>query len=92
MLDPSDEGLRVLIAVRDECHRFATTANQNQRSVDATFKVLESIDGVGPARSQRLMKTFGSLDELMRQSPEDLASKGKVPKAVAERILRTLKL
>ncbi|MDY6345031.1 MAG: excinuclease ABC subunit UvrC [Sphaerochaetaceae bacterium] len=92
LLDPSDEGLRVLIAVRDECHRFATTANQNQRSVDATFKVLESIDGVGPARSQRLMKTFGSLDELMRQSPEDLASKGKVPKAVAERILRTLKL
>lgn len=92
LLDPSDEGLRVLIAVRDECHRFATTANQNQRSVDATFKVLESIDGVGPARSQRLMKTFGSLDELMRQSPEDLASKGKIPKAVAERILRTLKL
>ena len=92
LLDPSDEGLRVLIAVRDECHRFATTANQNQRAVDATFKVLESIDGVGPARSQRLMKTFGSLDELMHQSPEDLASKGKVPKAVAERILRTLKL
>lgn len=92
LLDPSDEGLRVLIAVRDECHRFATTANQNQRAVDATFKVLESIDGVGPARSQRLMRTFGSLDELMRQSPEDLASKGKVPKAVAERILRTLKL
>ena len=43
LLDPSDEGLRVLIAVRDECHRFATTANQNQRSADTTFKVLASV-------------------------------------------------
>lgn len=92
LLDPSDEGLRVLIAVRDECHRFATTANQNQRSIDATFKVLESIDGVGPVRSRRLMQTFGGMEELMKQSPEDLARKGKVPKAVAERILHTLKL
>jgi excinuclease ABC subunit C len=28
LLDPSDEGLRILIAIRDECHRFATSANQ----------------------------------------------------------------
>ncbi len=92
LLDPTSEALRVLIAVRDECHRFATSANQNQRLVDATFKILESTPGVGPKRSQKLMQTFGSLEELMRQTPEDLASKGKIPLPVAKRILKTLQL
>ena len=48
LLDHSDPGLRVLIALRDECHRFATSFNQRMRSKDASFKLLESIDGVGP--------------------------------------------
>ena len=38
------------------------------------------------------MEIFGSLEELMRQTPELLASKGKVPRPVAERILKTLQL
>ena len=68
LLDPADEGLRILIAIRDECHRFATGANQAMRSRDATFKVLESIDGVGPKRSQRIMHQYGSLEELMKHA------------------------
>ena len=92
LLDPSDEGLRVLIAIRDECHRFATTANQNQRSVDATFKVLESIDGVGPGRSKRLMMEFRSLENIAHASVDALVSRGKIPRAVAERIQKNLNL
>lgn len=92
LLDESDEGLRVLIAIRDECHRFATTANQRMRQSDATFKVLESIPGVGPSRSQSLMKKYGSLEELMAQDEKSLSKEGHVPLAVAQRILKTLNL
>jgi excinuclease ABC subunit C len=92
LLDESDEGLRVLIAIRDECHRFATSANQKMRSSDATFKILESIDGIGEKRSHFLMQKFGSLDAMMRLDAKALAREGEIPLPVAERILRTLKL
>lgn len=92
LLDPADEGLRILIAIRDECHRFATGANQAMRSRDATFKVLESIDGVGPKRSQRIMHQYGSLEELMKHEAGDIAKEVSIPLEVAQRILRTLML
>ncbi|AEC02794.1 excinuclease ABC subunit UvrC [Parasphaerochaeta coccoides] len=93
LLLPEDSpALRVLIAVRDECHRFATNANQRLRSQDATFKLLESVEGVGSARSARIMRTFGSLDALLSASEEDIASKAKIPLIVARKILRKLNL
>lgn len=91
-LGESSEGLKVLIAVRDETHRFATSLNQQQRSKEATFSLLESIQGVGPARSKRLMQTFGTLEALLSVSAEDIARQGAIPVSVAERILKTLHL
>ncbi|MFA6844486.1 MAG: excinuclease ABC subunit UvrC [Sphaerochaetaceae bacterium] len=92
LLPEDNEGLRLLIAIRDECHRFATSANQAMRSSDATFKVLQSIEGIGPKRSAFLMNTFGSMEELMRQDERTLSKKGKIPLTVAQRVLRTLNL
>jgi excinuclease ABC subunit C len=92
LLDPSDEGLRILIAIRDECHRFATSANQAMRSQDATFKVLQSIDGVGEKRAQRLLEHYGSLEEVMHHDAAQIAKDVHIPEIVAERILRTLTL
>lgn len=91
-LPEGSAALKVLQAVRDETHRFATTLNQQQRSRDATFTLLESIDGVGPARSKRIMQTFGTLDTLLSSSKEEIARLAKVPLPVAERILKTLHL
>ena len=89
-LDHSDPGLRVLIALRDECHRFATTFNQNMRSKEVSFSLLESIDGVGKERSKRIMQSFGSIENILSLTPEQLAKGAKVPLSVAERILRKL--
>src|SRR5690554_4171605 len=77
-LPEGSAALKVLQAVRDETHRFATTLNQQQRSRDATFTLLESIDGVGPARSKRIMQTFGTLDTLLSSSKEEIARLAKV--------------
>ena len=90
LLDHSDPGLRILIALRDECHRFATSFNQRMRSKDASFKLLESIDGVGPERSKRIMQTYGSVEAILSLSPEELAKGAKIPLNVAERVLRKL--
>ena len=89
-LDHSDPGLRVLIAVRDECHRFATSFNQRMRSKEASFSLLESIDGIGPERSKRIMQVYGSIDAILPLSPKDLSKGAKIPEAVAERVLRKL--
>jgi excinuclease ABC subunit C len=91
-LPESSEALKVLQALRDETHRFATSLNQQQRSREATFSLLESIPGVGPARSKRLMQTFGTLEALLSLSAEEIARQAQVPIPVAEKILRTLHL
>ena len=90
LLDHSDPGLRVLIAVRDECHRFATSFNQRMRSRDASFSLLESIEGIGPERAKRIMQTYGSVEAVLPLSAEELAKGAKIPLPVAERVLHKL--
>ena len=90
LLDHSDPGLRVLIAIRDECHRFATSFNQRMRSREASFSLLESIDGIGPERSKRIMQKYGSIEAMLSLSPEELAKGASIPLAVAERLLHKL--
>ena len=91
-LPESSAALKVLQAVRDETHRFATSYNQQLRSRDAAFTLLESIDGVGPARSKRLMQTFGTLEALLGTSEAEIARQAQIPAAVARRIIKTLHL
>ncbi len=90
LLDHSDPGLRVLIALRDECHRFATSFNQRMRSKEASFSLLESIEGIGPERSRRIMQAYGSVEAILSLSPQELASGAKIPLPVAERVLHKL--
>ncbi len=92
ILPEDSEGLRVLIAVRDECHRFATAANQLQRSKDATFALLESVDGIGPQRSRHIMQTFGTMEEILSRTPEKIAQEASIPLTVAQRLLKKLSL
>lgn len=92
LLPEHSEALRVLIAVRDECHRFATSANQMMRSRDATFALLESVKGIGSERSKRIMQNFGTLDELLKHTPEEISQQAQVPVSVAEHLLKKLSL
>jgi excinuclease ABC subunit C len=92
LLPEHSEELRLLIAVRDECHRFATNANQAMRSHEASFKLLESVEGIGKKRSQELMKTFSSMEEMLKKTDKELAQEGHIPLAVAQRLLKTLTL
>ncbi len=90
LLPHSDPGLRVLIAVRDECHRFATSFNQRMRSKEASFSLLESIDGIGKERSRRIMEKYGSIEAILELDAEELAKGAGIPLPVAERVLHKL--
>jgi len=82
--------LRVLVALRDEAHRFATGLNQKLRAADLKFGILEAVEGVGPARARRLMRVFGSLDLVASASAESLAKAGGMGLEVAARLKEAL--
>ena len=91
-LDHSNEGLRILIALRDECHRFATGANQAMRSKEAAFRLLESIPGIGKATSDKIMKTFTVLDDVLDCTEEEIVKRAGVSAKVAHNLLTKLKV
>ncbi len=92
LLDHSNEGLRVLIAVRDECHRFATGANQAMRSKEASFRLLQSVPGIGPKTSDKIMTAFTTLDDVIQCTPQEISKRAGVSLTVAENLLKKLKL
>lgn len=79
--------LTVLQQVRDEAHRFATTLNQTLRTKEVTKSPLERVNGVGPAKSRRLLTTFGSLDAISRADANVIAAEAHVSLNVAEAIM-----
>lgn len=87
---PKDSvALQLLQRVRDEAHRFAITFHRNLRSKHLSESVLKNIDGVGDKLCARLIKEFGSVEEIKRKSVEELAVDRVSPK-LAEHILNVL--
>lgn len=86
-LDHSNEGLRVLIALRDECHRFATGANQAMRSKDVSFRLLESVPGIGKVSSDKIMKAFSTVEDILSCSAEEISKRTGVSVKVAQKLL-----
>ena len=84
------EGLRVLQAVRDETHRFATNFNKSLRRRDIGLPTLQGIPGVGPKRSRALLEAFGSIDALREATAEQLVGETGIPEKTAQKILEIL--
>ncbi|MFW5714831.1 MAG: excinuclease ABC subunit UvrC [bacterium] len=80
------EGLRVLQAVRDETHRFATTFNRSLRQKDLSLDTLDSIPGIGPKRGKRLLETFGSVAAIRQATAEELSDKAGLSLTLAQEI------
>ncbi|MEJ2634557.1 MAG: excinuclease ABC subunit UvrC [Calditrichia bacterium] len=84
----SSAGLKLLQQVRDESHRFAITYHRKVRDKRTMKSPLDDVMGIGEKRKQQLLKTFGSLKKIREASQEELVSKGKLPKNVAEDLFR----
>ncbi len=73
ILPKDSPALQLLQRVRDEAHRFAISFHRNLRSKHLSESVLGSIEGVGKKRTSDMIKAFGSVEEIKRQTPETLA-------------------
>ena len=83
VLPKDSPALRVLVAIRDETHRFATGLSKKLRSEDLRFSVLQTVEGIGEARAKILMKTFGSLGAIAIAEAEAIAKVAKISLATA---------
>jgi len=90
MLPKDSVALQLLQRIRDEAHRFAITFHRNLRSKHLSESVLRSIDGVGEKTCARLIKEFGSVEEIKRKSAEDLSKLDGISTAFAQKILDAL--
>lgn len=88
---PKDSvALQLLQRIRDEAHRFAITFHRHLRSKHLSESVLKSIDGVGEKTCARLIKEFGSVEEIKRRSVEELARVEGISKNFAQKIIYEL--
>ncbi len=85
-LERGSEALYLVQRVRDEAHRFAITFHRSKRGKSMVASSLSGIDGLGPARRERLLGAFGSLDALRQATLEELDALAWLPSDVARRL------
>jgi excinuclease ABC subunit C len=91
VLSEGSPSLRIIQAVRDESHRFATGFHKRLRDGQMTQSILEEIAGIGRRRSQRLLRAFGSLDAILNSSPEEITKKAGVTRDTAASLIEYLR-
>src|SRR5205823_6225293 len=71
-LDPHSPGLQLLQRIRDEAHRFAVGFHRQRRDARARESIFDTLEGVGPARRRALLRHFGSAEQVLAATQEEL--------------------
>lgn len=88
---PADSAaLRLVQRVRDEAHRFAIAGHRKARARRRMESLLEEIPGLGPAKRQALLRSFGGLQGVRQAAVEDLAKVRGIGRPLAELIYETM--
>jgi excinuclease UvrABC nuclease subunit len=87
-LDRHSPVLHLIQRIRDETHRFAVTFHRLRRAKRQTVSALSEVPGVGPRTALKLLREFGSVNNIQRAGIEQLSA--VVPRKSAERILAHL--
>ncbi|AWX15033.1 excinuclease ABC subunit C [Mergibacter septicus] len=89
---PSDSpALHLIQHIRDEAHNHAISGHRKKRQKAFTQSGLESIQGVGSKRRQALLKYLGGMQGVRSATIDEIASVPGISRALAERIVDTLK-
>jgi excinuclease ABC subunit C len=75
-LKPQSPSTHLLQRIRDEAHRFAITFHRKLRGKALVGSKLDQVIGIGELRRDRLLKRFGSLEQLALASDEALREAG----------------
>jgi len=85
-LERGSESLYLVQRIRDEAHRFAVTFHRSKRGRSMVASSLEGVEGLGPARREKLLAQFGSLDALRAATFEEFDALAWLPRDVAVRL------
>jgi excinuclease ABC subunit C len=86
VLPRNNPGLQLLQRIRDEAHRFALDFHRQRRESRGFASIFDDLQGVGPARRRALLSHFGSVEQMLAASPEELEGVPGVPSKTARRI------
>ena len=64
--------LHLVQQVRDEAHRFAVTFHRTRRNASRLRSELDQIPGVGEKTAMKLLKHFGSVEQVRQSGEEEL--------------------
>ena len=84
-LDRHSPVLHLIQLIRDEAHRFAVTFHRTRRAATRLVSELSEIKGVGPRTVEKLLKHFGSVEQVRRASEDQLTD--VIGKSAARRVL-----
>ena len=73
ILPRNSDALFLIQRLRDEAHRFAITLPAAAAQARHRRRVLAEIPGLGPSRVKELLKHFGSVAQLRKATPEQIA-------------------
>tara|TARA_B100000029_G_scaffold417681_1_gene422435 strand:- start:1706 stop:3595 length:1890 start_codon:yes stop_codon:yes gene_type:complete len=82
--------MHLMAMMRNEAHRTAINFHRKRRRRRTVRSELDGIKGVGPKRRTLLLREFGSVQELRRQSAATVTERTGIPMALAKTILTTL--
>lgn len=86
VIDRSSPALHLLQRLRDEAHRFALAYHRNIRGKAGLKSLLDEVEGIGEVRRRALLKAFGSLKEIEKATPEQLAAVKGMNKKAAQAV------
>jgi len=84
-LDRHSPVLHLIQLIRDEAHRFAVTFHRTRRAATRLVSELSEIKGVGPRTVEKLLKHFGSVEQVRQASEDQLTD--VIGKSAARRVL-----
>ena len=90
-ISKSSAGLRLLMNIRNEVHRFAIEFHRQVRGKKMLSSSLAGIKGLGKERARKLLAEFKSIDQILSVSSEDLSRRSGLPLTVAIRTQKILK-
>ncbi|NLI82970.1 MAG: excinuclease ABC subunit UvrC [Deltaproteobacteria bacterium] len=89
-LNRTPDVLHLLQRLRDEAHRYAISRYKRRHRRNLLTSVLDAIPGIGPARRQSLMESFGSVETLRHATVEEVSRVPGISQDLAESILKAL--
>jgi excinuclease ABC subunit C len=91
LLEEGDPMTRFLARIRDEVHRFVITFHRAKRAKRVFGSKLDVVSGVTPEMRGRLLRHFKTLEAIAEAPSEDIARVGRMPAALARRIVLSLR-